>query len=266
MTLSSGSGCNGHTSEGMNSENSEWTGWNWSIHRCFYIGVQWSLMIAGYAQYWVESCLNPPWIVMWCCWELQHSVHLRSRKCCSGTEIHLPQKQSTWTYLHQKWTKKTWTDDWHKRRLTTKAINRIFSKFHLWGFFFPSRNLHELKTDHKTAANNRTKIFMISLHESYSAECFILQVAERKWTCAVLLLHRNMRKAEHEKNHYFHVKAKNWSVSGTTALHTCSVNVLTNYHFEKNLVGPSIRYDNAGSCIMQLWPQCHVLTVKKDEI
>lgn len=93
---------------------------------------------------------------------------------------------------------------------------------------------------------------MISLHESYSAECFILQVAERKWTCAVLLLHRNMRKAEHEKNHYFHVKAKNWSVSGTTALHTCSVNVLTNYHFEKNLVGPSIRYDNAGSCIMQL--------------
>lgn len=43
--------------------------------------------------------------------------------------------------------------------------------------------------------------------------------------------------AEYEKTHYFHVKAENWSVSGTTALHTCSVNVLTDYHFRKNIAG-----------------------------
>lgn len=174
VTLGSVSGCNAHISMGMNKEAQ---GWNRSIHRCFYVGVQGGLMIAEHAQYWVVSSLTR--IMRWCCWEPQNSVHLRSRKCCSETEMHLPQKQSTWTYLHQKWTKKIWTDGWHRRRLTTKAINRIFSRFCVWGFFL-SRHLHELKTDDKPAANySRTKILMISLHETYSAECFILQTVER---------------------------------------------------------------------------------------
>lgn len=93
MTLRSCSGCNGHTySVGINKEAQ---GWNWNIHGCFSIGVQRSLMIAGYAQYWVESSPTGWRVMMWCCWEPQNSVHLRSRKCCAGTEMHLPQKEST---------------------------------------------------------------------------------------------------------------------------------------------------------------------------
>lgn len=167
--------------------------------------------------------------MMWCCWEPQNSVHLRS---FSVPESIYPKSRALGLTFTKKEVRRlkqmtATREDWQPKLLTG------FSPGFVFRVFFPSRNLRELKTDYKTAANNsRTKFFMISLHETYSAECFILQGAERKWNCDILLLHRNMKKTT-----TFMWRQKNRSVSGTTALHTCTVNVLTDYHFKKNIVG-----------------------------
>lgn len=163
--------------------------------------------------------------------------------------MHLPRKQSIWTYLHQKRTKTTWTDYWCKRRLTTKAINRICPRF--CGLFFPA-GIHVgwrlMIKEQQTIVGPKSSWFLY-MRESSLVECFIPQAAGRNWNYA-----RHTPPALNVRNsrawtHTFHVKATNRSVSGATALHACSVNVLAGYHFKNNTVGSKHQTWYIGSCI-----------------